>query len=86
MSRNVLRIDLTELTTVRVICKKCNRGVIEVPVNRLETAFDHGECRFCNHQHLPRGHEPLNDLRVALMDLIAKAEDLGIEFEARPPD
>jgi hypothetical protein len=86
VSKQMLRINLAELETVRVLCMKCKKGVIEVPVSRLGSVFDRGECRFCNHQHLPSSEpEPLNNLEIALQELKAKAPDLEIEFEIPAP-
>jgi len=83
--RAMLRIPLTALTTARVICRKCQRGIIEVPIDRLDAALDHGQCRFCGHQQMPRsGPDPLNSLKLALADLGGNA-DLGIEFELQAP-
>jgi hypothetical protein len=84
MSEKLLKILLSELATARVICKKCGRGIIEVPVDRLDTALMNGTCRFCNHPFLQRKaggtlEDPLRDLRLAIEEL-RRMTDLEIEF------
>ena len=86
MSKKMLRVSLDDLKTVRVSCLKCKRGVIEVPIDRLDAALHNGRCRLCDTQLLPQsGPEPLNSLKLALQELAAKAKDLAVEFEIPEP-
>ena len=85
MSEKMLRVQLSELATVRVVCKKCNRGVIEVPLARLGMALDHGACRLCNHEFFPDTKpNRLGDLQLAIEEL-NQLRDLGVEFEIGAP-
>ncbi len=90
MSEKMLRIDLTELKTVRVRCKQCNHGVIEVPIDRLDKVLNYGECKFCNTRLLPKRPggsqgDALNDLRLAVAELERVKSDISIEFEIPAP-
>lgn len=86
MGQAMLRVQLAEIATFRVTCKKCNSGVIEVPVDRLDAVFDQGACRFCQHRFFPpTGPEAINNLRMAIGALSRISPDLGIEFDVPLP-
>ncbi|MGA8761432.1 MAG: hypothetical protein WB562_00965 [Candidatus Sulfotelmatobacter sp.] len=83
----MLRIPLSELTTARVRCLKCGKGVIEVSIERLDTALLKGECRFCKTEFFtPTDTDPLNALRLALAEVNRLGEVLQVEFEIASPD
>lgn len=46
MSERLLRVLLSEIKTLRIVCQKC-KTVVEVPVEKLDTKFTNGACRFC---------------------------------------
>jgi hypothetical protein len=82
MSEKMLRIQLSEIATVRITCKQCKRGVIEVPIERLGQALEQGGCRFCRSDVIaPTSNDPLNALRMAIEELRRLESKLGIEFE-----
>ncbi len=86
MGQKMLRFDLTELKVIRVRCKKCNKVVIEAPVDQLGLALDCGQCRFCGHPHIqPSRPNPVDQFKQALLDLSAMTNDLGIELELPNP-
>lgn len=82
----MLRIPITDLKTIRIVCKKCNNGVIEVPANRLSEALVDGKCRFCRYPLIKLdNYDPIQSLKVALEELSRIEKDLGIEFEIPQP-
>jgi hypothetical protein len=84
MSERLLKFLITELRTVRISCKKCNRAVVELPVDRLDAALSHGECRFCGYKfHDAGGPDPFHSLRMALDEL---RNMKGIEVSFVLPD
>jgi hypothetical protein len=89
MSETILKILLEELKTVRLVCKACNRGVIEVSIERFGEALNKGECRFCQTAFFPSSgpgaKDPFNSLRLAIADLL-REDRLGIEFIIRQPE
>jgi hypothetical protein len=49
MSEKLLKLLLSELSTIRVHCKKCrSNATIELPVDRIDRLFDKWECPICN--------------------------------------
>lgn len=52
MSRKLLAFLLSELSTVRVLCKKCG-GVIEFPCEKLAFYFQSPKCPLCRHDFGP---------------------------------
>lgn len=81
MGKAMLRIDLSELTTVRVACRACKKGVVEVPLDGLQRALDGGSCHLCGHELLPHGEDTLYKFKEAALALLALKDRLGIEFE-----
>ncbi len=82
----MLRINISELKTVRITCMKCKRGVIEVPVSRLGNALDHGRCRLCDEVVLPdHAKELLSGLRLAIEELGGHNPHISVEFEIPAP-
>lgn len=84
MSEHILKLMLSELTTVRVHCKapSCG-GIVELPIGKLSTKYRGGECPLCKTEFVAIndiGDNPFFLLeKVALM--FAKAEDkVEIEF------
>jgi hypothetical protein len=70
MSEQVLRILLSEIQTVRVICQKC-KTVVEVPIENMKVTFANGECHFChasfNTMNIPN-YDALGDLARAITE------------------
>lgn len=86
MSEAMLRVQLSEIKTFRIVCKKCKRGVIEVPLNRLNSALDNGQCRLCNHPFLRAGEsDHFNDLKIAIEGLNGINDNISIEIEIPSP-
>ena len=80
MSETILPIPLPDVTTFRISCLRCNRGVVEVPLDRLNTVFNSGQCRFCNHRIFPAGKaDVLLRLKAALEDLAFFKAQLSVE-------
>ncbi len=77
MSETVMRVPLSELTTFRITCKKCGKGVVEVTLERLNLALDsQARCRFCDQKLFVSGN-PLGALQGALEEL-HRQEDAGV--------
>jgi hypothetical protein len=87
MSEKMLRVNVSELTTFRIACLKCKRGVVEVRVDRLDAALDgHGQCRLCKHEHFADpSADPFNGLKIALQDLQRLKDTLAVEFDLPAP-
>ena len=47
MSEHLLKIKLSELVTIRLICHQCG-STVEMPVERLESLPKHAHCTACN--------------------------------------
>src|SRR5437764_12980 len=90
MSDKLLRFFLlSELETVRVVCKKATCGaVIEVPISRLGNFFQGGNCRVCNNsfgvvdslQRPITGINWLETLENVLTALKNASKNVEIEF------
>lgn len=85
MSEHLLKVLLSELSTVRVVCKKCG-AVFEMPLDRLAAAFRKTAqcCPFCGagfHLFNPQGHaaDVLGPFAQALADL-QQAQNCDVEF------
>ena len=88
MSVNMIRIKLSELKTFRIVCKKCVKGVIEVPVDNLRSALNTGgTCRFCGHHIMARmtNPDPLDRLGNAIDALLNLDDVLDVEIEVPSP-
>jgi len=72
---------------MRVTCKSCKRGVIEVPRDRFQAPLDSsGQCYLCGYRHLSTGaSDPFNMLKIALENL-AQLKELEIEFDVPVPE
>jgi hypothetical protein len=84
----MLRVPLSKLGAVRVICKACNKGVLEVPVDRLHAVLDHGDCRLCRRGVLSSSDsDPLDALQKAIEALLQLEQGgkLSVEFEIPSP-
>ena len=67
MSETILRILLSELTTVRIRCQFCDT-IVELPVESLAKRFDAERCAHC-HEYFDMNKENVNPL-AALSDAI----------------
>lgn len=85
MSRKLFAFLLSELGTVRIICraKECG-AVTEVSIARMRVA--NGECPVCKGDLVPAidghplGGNPLTRLAAAIQELQAHAGKVGVEF------
>jgi hypothetical protein len=89
MSEHVLKVLLSELTTVRVICGSCS-AVAEMPTDKLsQLSLRDTFCPVC-HMAFPRGNEAEGkpDHLKRLADAIAGLKTIGqeLEFVVRNPD
>lgn len=93
MSELILRILLSEIKTVRVICRSCG-AIVEVEVADIPRRFENGACPFCQvcfkTLSLPES-DVLGNFAKALQKLIEVDSKLGVEIvlpqdndEARP--
>ena len=74
---NNMRVNITELTTVRILCSKC-KSVSEIPIERLTSTFEHNlNCRHCN-QKFPEGASENYFMKLA--DAFNKISDIT-EFD-----
>ena len=95
MSEKLLSFFLSELATVRVVCRGVKAGtpcgaVVEMPLARLKDAFlsvgvAAWECPFCRtpfHLHLPNGNprDPFTPLVNAILDLENIKDRVEIQF------
>jgi len=88
MSFNMIRINLSELKTFRIICKSCEKGVIEVSAENLHSALNNGGlCRFCGHNIMSRmlDPDPLKRLGEAIDSLLRLDSVLDVEIEIPAP-
>ena len=96
MGERVMKVPLSELKLVRVVCKGTTGGgpcgaVFEMPLERLATTFRESpqlavwRCPFCKEEyHLsdPRGGhlDPFAPFVKAALDLASLGDRLGVEF------
>jgi hypothetical protein len=81
MSRNLLVFLLSELDTVRVICRHANCGVtIELPVGQLGQRFANGHCPACNQLLASGGKNAFEQLTEAVRAFKAYDKTVGVEF------
>lgn len=89
MSRRLFAFLLSELATVRVICKNptCG-GVVELPVSRLSAQHGNTICHICgaNFQtHLSNEPNPFTALAVAFQQIKQHADKMDVEFVVPEP-
>ncbi len=83
MTKNVINIASTELTTARFICKNPKCGMIaEAQVRALDIALRNAlQCPFCKAAtRRPQSDDAFRRLADALDDIAAIADVVGIEF------
>jgi hypothetical protein len=88
MSVNMIRIDISELKTIRVICKSCRKGVVEMSVENLQHALtSKGRCRFCDHDIMAgmSNPTPLMRFQEAFISLVQLKREIDIEIEIPTP-
>jgi len=93
MKEDMARVSLTELTTLRVTCKKCNRGSIEVPISNLMFAVtEDGKCCLCGQQHFTKSGRQFGTVHIltSLVNALTELQqykdlekELEIEFELK---
>jgi DNA repair exonuclease SbcCD ATPase subunit len=85
----IMRVSVSDLTQVRVTCRKCTRPiVIEARLEQLSDVLEaRGKCRFCGHEHFPQGSDDLlRQLKLTLQKLQQNEADLlKIEFDLEKP-
>jgi hypothetical protein len=79
MSKQLLTVLLSELTLIRVTCKKCrSRATIEIPIDRVDRCYDENKCPLCK-ENLPRELNVPKNYLMILADAIrnlSQASDL----------
>ena len=89
MSRRLLVFLLSELATLRVVCRRpgCG-GVTEMPLDRVAARFADPRCPVCQGELLPgnaAGANPLTQLARAAVALQAHAANVDVEFVLPDP-
>lgn len=86
MSETVLKILLSELDAVRIVCKNqpCG-GVVEVKLADLGRFYKSGNCPLCGKNVVDKDDNDLLKLAEAVRGLQAQEDDLDIEFVVRQP-
>jgi hypothetical protein len=81
MSRKLLVFLLSELKTIRVICKnpEC-RVTSELPIEKLETKFQVSACPACRKQIYPPNVNPFLSLATAVEKFREWKDSIDIEF------
>jgi hypothetical protein len=84
MSAKSLKIPLTELTTLRLICKNpgCN-AILETTLENLHRLFKDFECPLCNTKFgyaKKGGPDPLKGLAHAVLELLNIQDKAAFEF------
>jgi hypothetical protein len=92
VAEKILKIPLSELATIRLICKRQNcGGVAEIPVSRLVALVGQVTCPSCNQAFSvpviggPGGLGGLKALGKSLENL-APTADMMVEFVVPAPD
>ena len=94
VAEKILKIPLSELATIRLVCKRQNcGGVAEIPVSRLRNSpsLDKWTCPSCNQAFSvpviggPGGLGGLNALGKSLNNL-ARTADMTVEFVVPAPE
>ena len=89
MSRRLLAFLLSDLDTVRILCRRpgCG-GVTEMPVANVAARFADPRCPVCQAELLPgnaAGTNALTQLARAVTALQAHADKVGVEFVLPDP-
>jgi hypothetical protein len=83
MGETLIRIDATELTTVRITCQSCHRTA-ETKLADLAATFKRGNvCPFCNASFAIKGgfsESAFIDLQAALEDFAKARDAFRVEF------
>lgn len=82
MSEHIIRFLLSEIKTVRVVCKKCG-AVIETPIEKAGDALASGRrCRFCNNDLGDPNHPNSDPLRglAAVAESLTSMENVEVHF------
>jgi hypothetical protein len=83
MSRRLLAFLLSELKTVRIICKNPTcQGAVEIPVEHLGSRMAEPSCRICGHPFQPfaQGTNGFSILARAIQLLQQHADQGDVEF------
>lgn len=84
MSERIIRFLLSEVKTLRIICKRC-KAVVETPLESSSDALGDGlTCRFCN-KPVKRGSDhprfnPFESLEAATKAFKEMESDLEVQF------
>jgi hypothetical protein len=81
MSRRLLVFLLSELATVRIICKNCH-AIFELPIEKLGMRLQSPTCKVCNHDLLPpfADENAFGLLARAVSKLKDQAATVEVEF------
>lgn len=78
----ILNIPLSDLSTIRLTCKKC-RATVELATRQHGALLKNGMCRFCGEilwDDSTTSANPLLELRSALLGLEKWSDVLDVEF------
>jgi hypothetical protein len=81
MSEKMIRVKLSELATIRIVCKKATcGGISEVPIAEVERLIG-GKCRHCEQSLRVGNEDALASLAEAIKNLTAIKNKVEVEFE-----
>lgn len=93
MSKRILTINLKELTTLRIVCKKCG-GIAEIALKEIDSAYfmrSGSVCKFCKAAWVPEvdGKENYNalvELQTAIQIINHLSQSFTVEFPVAEED
>jgi hypothetical protein len=78
VSEKLFRFLLSELKTIRVICKNGVCGaIVEVPVDQAIKTFRNDQCPVCHKSFVPAS---IMSLAIAIQELNQKKDEVDVEF------
>lgn len=83
MSEHLLRILLTELSTVRLVCKDKSCGAVtEISLEQLRTRFSDVRCPLCKAAFGDSdvGGNPFKDFAQAVRAIQSRSDHVEVEF------
>jgi hypothetical protein len=79
MSEKILKVLLSDLHTVRVLCKQC-RAIVELSLEDLAKKYQSGYCPICKACLVAPSDNTIVDLSNAIRGLQELHQHLNIEF------